>query len=70
MTTSCCVVAICSTEEAGDSAIDTKVAAATVTPVLAVLPPKVAVIDEVPADTPVTRPVLAPIVATAGAAEA
>jgi hypothetical protein len=55
---------------AGVTPIDTRVAAATVTPALAVLPPKVAVIVEVPADTPVTRPVLTPTVATVGAAEA
>jgi hypothetical protein len=67
---SCWVLPLKTEGFAGVTPIDTKVAVATVTPVLAVWPSKMAVIGELPADTPVTRPVLAPTVATAGVADA
>jgi hypothetical protein len=55
---------------AGVTAIDTTVAAVTVKVVAGeVTPPKVAVITDVPAATPVARPVFNPISATPGVAE-
>jgi hypothetical protein len=54
---------------AGVTAIDTNVAVVTVNAAVAVLPPKVAVMSDVPLATPMARPVVGATVATPGVPE-